>query len=307
MAGGLGGQVMTRNTIPDMLEVGIRKAYMNAGELVDQQYQQFYNVSGSKKRQEKNVVTGGLSTFYLKTEGNSPTFDSGREAWLVTMVHNTWALGVEITEEGMEDDLYSYYDSMGTELGIAADYTKQVEAMSPFNDLSATVYTADGTNYTLLSTSHFRIDGGIWANRPTTAVDLSAESLETALVSWRTGMLDQRGRKTAGPPAVLLVGPSDEFMAHRILMTDKRPGGNDNDVNATKARRDLKIIVSDFMTDDGRWFLLAPKERTGLVYYDRTAKEMKRRDDSRSGNMLMIGRYREAHGFVHTFGVFGSP
>ena len=298
---------MSRANIPTLLERGIRKVYIDAYDLVDSQYEELYNITGSVKRQERDVITAGLGTFQLKTEGNAPFLDAGQEAWSKQFVHNTFALGTEITEEGMEDDLYDYYLSIGRELGKAAAYTRQVEAMDLFNNLSATVYTADGTNFPLLSTAHFRVDGGTWANRFTNPTDLTIESLEAGLTLWRTEQKDQRGRRLTIRPTVLLVGSSDQWIAWRITESVLRPGGNDNDPNVVKTKANLTVIVSDFMADDGRWFLLAPKEQTGLIYFDRAPTEMRRRDDSRTGNLLMIGRYRESHGASHVWGVFGSP
>src|SRR5438132_5553111 len=108
---------MTRAHITDLLERGIRKVYIDAYELFDNQFEQIYPTTGSVKRQETDVITAGLGTFQLKTEGNQPFFDNGQEAWKKQFVHNTFALGTEITEEGMEDDLYDYYLSIGRELG----------------------------------------------------------------------------------------------------------------------------------------------------------------------------------------------
>lgn len=298
---------MTRAHIPDLLELGIRQVFLDEYELIDNQLEEIYPVVESRKKTESDVITAGLGTFQVKTEGNAPIFDNGQEAWKKSYTHNTWALGVEITEEGMEDDLYDFYMSMGRELGKAGAYTQQVEAFDLFNNLSATVYTAGGTNFTLLSTTHFRVDGGTWANRPTVSTDLSIESLETFLSSWRTNMVDQRGRKLTIRPEVLMVGVADEWIAHRLLMTDQRPFSADNDVNAVKERRQLRPFVADFMTDDSRWFLLANKMATGLRYNLRAKREMRRRDDPRTGNLLMIGRYRESHGASHVWGIFGTP
>ena len=77
------------------------------------------------------------------------------------------------------------------------------------------------------------------------------------------------------------------------------------DVIRTKSN--LTVFVNDFLSDDGRWFLLAPKKNTGLFYFNRKKTEMRRRDDQRTGNMLMIGRYRESHGASHPMGIFGTP
>jgi phage major head subunit gpT-like protein len=303
----LAGSPMTRNHIPTLLELGVRKVYIDTYDLIESQYERVYNVKASKKKTETEVITAGLGLFQMKSEGASPFFDNGQEAWSKAYTANTWSLGIEITKEGMEDDLYSFYVSMGKELGKAAKYTQNVEAFDLFNSLSATVYTAGGSNYTLLSTSHYRVDGGTWSNRPTVAADLSIESLETALSAWRTGMVDQRGRKLGVRPRVLMVGPSDEFVAKRILSSDKRPFSADNDPNVVRTERDLEVFVCDYLTDDGRWFLLADKGETGLCYNMRVNKEMERRDDTRTGNMLMVGRYRESHGASHTYGIYGSP
>jgi len=303
----LGSTVMSRANIQDLLERGIRKVYISEYDLIDNQFEIIYNVKDSVKQRETDVYTAGLGFYSVKPEGQAPTFDTSQEAWKVQFTHQTYALGIEITREGMEDDLYGYYMSMGGELGKAGAYTQQVAAMDTFNNLSNTIYTAGGTNYTLLSTAQFRVDGGSWGNRPTIATDLSIESLETALAAWRTGMLDQRGRKLTVRPSVLMVGPSDEFLAERLLATDKRPTSADNDVNTVKTRRNLTLFVADFLTDDGRWFLLADKPRTGLVYNLRAGREIRRADDPRTDNMLMIGRYRESHGATHPYGIYGSP
>lgn len=303
----LAGTPMTRNHIPSFLELGVRKAYIDTYDLIPSQYGRVFNVKKSSKKTETEVVTAGLGLFQQKSEGASPYFDNGQEAWSKAYTANTWALGIEITKEGMEDDLYDFYASMGGEIGRAAAYTQNVEAFNVFNSLSDTIYSAGGSNFTLLSTAHFRIDGGTWSNRPTVATDLSIESLETALSAWRTGMVDQRGRKLGIRPRVLMVGPSDEFVAKRILNSDKRPQSADNDPNVVKTERDLEVMVCDYLTDDGRWFLLAEKNQTGLCYNMRVNKEMERRDDTRTGNMLMVGRYRESHGASHCYGIYGSP
>lgn len=303
----LAGSPMTRDHIPDLLELGIRQVFIDEYELVDNQYEEIYNVVESRKKTETDAMTAGLGGYFQKTEGLAPTFDNGQQAWTKAYTHSTWALGIEITEEGMEDDLYDFYMSMGSELAKAGAYTQQVEAFDLFNSLSATVYTAGGSNFTLLSTAHFRVDGGTWSNRPTVATDLSVESLETFLSNWRTNMVDQRGRKLTIRPEIMMVGIADEWIGHRILMTDQRPFTADNDVNAVKQRRSLRMMVADFMTDDSRWFLLANKRFTGLRYNLRAKREMRRRDDPRTGNLLMIGRYRESHGASHVYGVYGTP
>jgi phage major head subunit gpT-like protein len=288
------------------MERGLRKVFIDQHDLVDRQYETIYNDGKSVKRQETDVVTAGLGTFLPKVEGTSPAFDNAQEAWTKVYTHVTWALGLELTEEAREDNLYGFYEGLSGQLGQSAAYTREVQAMDLFNNLSNTVYVADSTAFTLLSTSHFRVDGGTWSNTFEDPADLSLESLELALTQWRGGMVDQRGRLLTVQPEILMVGRSDEWVADRLLMTEKLPESNRNDRNSVRARRNLRLFVADFMTDDGRWFLLAPKSRTALVYFPRVATQMRRRDDPVTGNMLMVGRYRESHGASHATGIWGT-
>jgi phage major head subunit gpT-like protein len=297
---------ITRSNAEHLLEEGVRDIFFNEYEYRMKQYPEIYTIKPSKKKTESDVVMAGAGQFVQKTEGNAPTFDSIQEAWRKQFTHNTWALALEITEEAREDDLYDVYTKLAGELGVSAAYTQDVQAMDLFNSLSATVYTAGGSNYTLLSTSHFRADGGTWSNRPTVAADLSIESLEALLVQWRTSMVDQRGRKIAPRPRVLMVGPSDVHIANRIVNSMQRPFTADNDVNTIRDY-DLKVVVMDHLTDDGRWFLLADKKDTGLVWNQRAALSMRKRDDPRTGNLMFIARYRESHGTPHVTGAMGSP
>jgi phage major head subunit gpT-like protein len=300
------GSPITRAHGVDLLEEGLRDIFFNEYDYRIKQYPEVYTVKNSKKKTESDVVMAGLGQFLEKTEGNSPTFDNIQEAWKKQFTHATWALGAEITEEAREDDLYDQYMKLAGEFGTSAAYTQDVQAMDLFNSLSATAYTAGGTNYTLLSTTQHRADGGTWSNRPTVAADLSIESLEALLTQWRTSMVDNRGRKIAPLPKVLMVGPSDEHIARRIVESDKRPFTADNDTN-TIQKYGLRVQVMDHLTDDGRWFLLADKRDTGLVWNSRAPLSMRKRDDPRTGNLMFISRFRASWGTVHVYGLMGSP
>ncbi len=303
------GSPGTRSHFPDLLERGVRMVFADEFEIADSGVlEQIYTVKGSEKKSEKDVVTAGTGQLLPKTEGATPTYDNIQQAWTKTYTHTTWSLGLEFTEEAMEDNLYMSLASVaGRELAMASAYTRQVQAFDIFNDLTSTVYTAEGTNYALLSTTHFRVDGGTWSNRPTTATLLSIEALEAALQAWTTGMVDQRGRKYLIRPKILMVGAQDEFLAKRLVMTSQgRPQGSDNDINAIRDR-DLTVMVNPHLTEDGRWFLIAPKGRQALTQFDRVKAGVRRDTHFDSGNLKFICRQRMSHGTSHVTGIYGSP
>lgn len=303
---------LTTSSGLNVLERGLHKLFFLTYDNLGDQFSQIFNIEGSDKQTETDQVMSGFGLFGTRAEGSPLNYDTGQSAWNKVYTHDEFQSGFAVTEVAMEDELYGYIKRLPVSLARAAAYTREVRAMDLFNSLGTTVYTADGTGYVLLRTgasaanTHFRVDGGLFGNSPAAPIDLSIEGLEAALSQWRTGMVDQRGLKLDVQPEILLVGPTDEFIAHRVLMSQLQPGGNDNDVNAVKARRNLRVMVSDFLTDDGRWFLLAPKARTGMMYYNRVAVSFRKFDDNNTGNLNHSCRYRVSSGATHPVGIWGT-
>ncbi len=290
----------------DLLERGVRTVYFKSYEDAVGEYDFLYNFHTSEKRFENDHVFAGLSVFQQKTEGQVPSFDAGANAWRKQYEHLTWALGLKITREAREDDLYDVIMKLAKDLGGAAAYTQEVQALKLFNDLTSVAYSADGSDFNLLETSHFRKDGGSWSNQLASGADLTIESLETLLTQARTGTLDQRGRIVRIKPKYLVVGPSDEWIGKRILNSIQRPFTADNDINPVKDVG-LELKVMTHMTDDGRWFLTADKAKTGLNWFWRRQLSMERdTEGTGSQNVVLVGSYRESHGASHPYGVWGS-
>jgi hypothetical protein len=294
---------------PSFMEEGLRKIFADFYPRYDSgALEEIYNVTGSEKQQETDVIHSDLGTALPKSEGASVTFDAMQEVYSKVFTHVTYALGVEFTEEAIEDNLYlSLMKRAGRALARAMAYTRQVQAFDIFNDLTKNVYAANGTDYQLLETAHFLLYGGTWANRPDTATGLSQEALEERLQAWTIGMLDHRGLKMDTRPAVLMVGASDEMLAHRILNSNLRAQSADNDTNPVKDLRNLRLFVNPHLTDDGRWFLIGPKSDVALTQFDRVKYQIKKYDSGDSGNMKARARMRISHGAAHVYGIMGSP
>jgi hypothetical protein len=265
-----------------------------------------FDVQPSVKQLETDGVLAGIGLFPEKPEGANYEYDSPQQAYTVAYRHHTFALGLSFTKEAREDELYGLIEKSGRELGRAAAYSQEVGAWSLFNNLTATVYTADGTNYTLLSSTHFRVDGGTWTNQLSTNADLSIESLELMLSEWVVNMTDMRGQINLTMPKFLIHGPGDKYLAYRLTQSVQQPQGPDNDINAVRAMHDLIPICVPFLTNDGRWFIVGGPGETGLVYFDRVGMSMDRFDTPENGNVNMIARYRSSSGASHPGAVFGS-
>jgi phage major head subunit gpT-like protein len=308
----LAGGTITRNSVPSELEVGLRKVIFNRYALRNKEYEDIYTVTDSKKRQETDSVIAGAGTYQQKDEGNPPYIDSMEEAYTRVYIHDTFALAMIITYEARKDELYGVLARMADELGDAAGYTQAVDAMDIFNDPTGTspgLYTADGSAYPLLSTTHYLKTGGTWSNRTSTSVTLDGPALEAGLNAYRTNMVDQRGRKVAINPKWLMVGVDNQMVAARLLGSTQRPGGNDNDINPVKKLYpDLEPKVMDHLAQTGAWFLLGPKEKTDLVYFEReTFNTAQETPGDGSRNLMHAGYYRVSHGATTPVGIYGSP
>jgi hypothetical protein len=300
------GPPTTRAHAPLLLDRGLRNVFFQQHELSDTDYELIYTVEESDKQTERDVVMAPLGTLFPKNEGDAPIFDSGQQFYSKLYTHLTWALGWEVTEEAIEDELYGWLKAMAKELAVTAGYTRAVQALAHLNNGSAAAYTVDSTDYTLLNTAHPLITGGTWSNTFASNTDLGLESLETALQRWNGEMVDPRGRKVTYPPKYLCVGTSDEGIARRLLQTMNRPGGNDNDVNWIRTNRNLELIVFKHMTNDTRWYLIADPMYTTARYNNRRPTRMRRGSEDRSGNLLEIVSYRVSHGVASAQGHFGS-
>ncbi len=309
------GSPMTRDHFPSSLEANLRKSFyitlIKNGERF-KFIEKIYNVESSRIKNERHAVNAGFGTYETRDEGGAITYDAGQEAWNANYVHREFCLGTRVTRVAVEDDLHGVVHEMmktsGGELAEVAFYTQQRDAMDLFNTklTSGTVYTAGGTNYALLSTTHFRVDGSTWSNRPAADMDLSIEALEFAVAHWDQNMVTQRGQKTMTSPELLMTGSNDWALSRRLLKSVGRPQSADNDPNV------INDILKDqfankLMTNDGRWLLFGPKEDRGLTFYNRVKPDVERVADDSNLNMQVIGRYRASWGATHVSQIWGSP
>jgi hypothetical protein len=300
--------VMTRAAIPNGLEPGIRKLVFQTWELYDDEYQFLYEMDSSEKAQEHDLVMYGMSVFSLLQENDEVTFDAMGEAYKATLTHLCFGKGFQISRIAKQDDLYGFLKRAPKELGKTAKYTKNVKAMDPLNNSTTTnIYTLNGVSRPLLSTTHQRADGGTWSNRFTNSTALGVESIDLALTAFRKDMVDHRGRPQMIKPKYLVVAPSNEHIARRLLETTAgRPFSNANDIN-TLSRYGLELKVLTHLNDNGQWYITGQAGETGGRYFDREQFNMVSDRDARTQADLHMAFYRESHGFIHPMGVYGSP
>ena len=272
-----------------------------------EQHKEIYETETSERSFEEETKLSGFSAAPVKNEGSAIAYDNAQEAWTARYTHETIAMGFSITEEAVEDNLYDSLSSRYTKaLARGMAYTKQVKAAAILNTgFTAGVTYGDGV--TLFSTAHPLVSGGVNSNRPATAADLNETSLENAVIQI-AAWTDERGLLIAAKPKKLVIPPSLQFVATRLLETDLRVGTADNDINAIKNNGSIPggYTVNNFLTDTNAWFLLTDVPN-GLKHFIRTPLQNSMDGDFDTGNVRYKARERYSFGVSDPLGVFGSP
>jgi phage major head subunit gpT-like protein len=272
-----------------------------------EQHKEIYETETSERSFEEETKLSGFSAAPVKNEGSAIAYDNAQEAWTARYTHETIAMGFSITEEAVEDNLYDSLSSRYTKaLARGMAYTKQVKAAAILNTgFTAGVTYGDGV--TLFSTAHPLVSGGVNSNRPATAADLNETSLENAVIQI-AAWTDERGLLIAAKPKKLVVPPSLQFVATRLLETELRVGTADNDINAIKNNGSIPggYTVNNFLTDTNAWFLLTDVPN-GLKHFVRSPLANSMDGDFDTGNVRYKARERYSFGVSDPLGVFGSP
>jgi len=272
-----------------------------------EQHKEIYETETSERSFEEEVKLSGFSAAPVKNEGAAIAYDNAQEAFTARYTHETIALGFSITEEAVEDNLYDSLSSRYTKaLARGMAYTKQVKAAAILNTgFTAGVTYGDGV--TLFSTAHPLISGGVNSNRPATPADLNETSLENAVIQI-AAWTDERGLLIAAKPKKLVVPPSLQFVATRLLETELRVGTADNDINAIKNNGSIPggYTVNNFLTDTNAWFLLTDVPN-GLKHFVRSPLANSMDGDFDTGNVRYKARERYSFGVSDPLGIYGSP
>ena len=273
----------------------------------DQEHKEIYETETSERSFEEETKLSGFSAAPVKNEGSAIAYDNAQEAFTARYTHETIAMGFSLTEEAIEDNLYDSLSARYTKaLARAMAYTKQVKAAAILN----TAFTGGptyGDGQVLCSTAHPLVSGGVNSNRPTVAADLNETSLEAAVIQI-AGWTDERGLLIAAKPTKLIVPPSLQFVATRLLETELRVGTADNDINALKNNGSIAggYAINHYLTDTNAWFLCTDVPN-GLKHFVRTPLQNSMDADFDTGNARYKSRERYSFGVSDPLGIFGSP
>ena len=296
---------ISRQQLAKELEPGLNALFGLEYKNYENQHAEIYDTENSDRAFEEEVMLSGFDKAAVKSEGAAVVYDSAQETYTARYQHETIALAFSITEEAVEDNLYDKISTRYTKaLARSMAQTKQLKAAAILDGAFTTSTGGDGV--ALCATNH-PVIAGTFANELATAADLSETSLEQSLIDIAK-MTDERGLKIAAKGMKLIIHPSQQFAAERIMKSALRVGTADNDANAMKSMGMIPqgFVVNNFLAD-GESFFIKTDVPNGMKHMVRAPIKTAMEGDFETGNVRYKARERYSFGFSDPRGIFGSP
>jgi phage major head subunit gpT-like protein len=296
---------VVRGQYAEFLAPGLNMRTFNKYRERPEIYRLITNVKDSTRAFEEDFAHAGFGPLAPKGELESTIMDEPIKIGGVRFIHKTFALGFEISEEMREDDQYGLMLDLASDLGRSSRFTAELYGHDVYNNgFTAAKYVGrDGKP--LFALDHpVKGTGGLGANRPAVDVDLSQAALEAAWANFQA-QVDDRGMPIDMQPAVLMVHPSNELFARRLLESSGYTGANLNDINPLY-NMNIRIVSSPYFTDLDAWFLMAPMTEIDIRFYWRRKPDTRTWDDDDAEGTIHKISQRHSVGFGDWRGAYGS-
>jgi hypothetical protein len=280
----------------------------NSGE-----HKALFEIKNSVRAFEEQVMMTGFGIAATKPEGSAVDFDDAQETYTARWDMETIALGFQITEEAMEDNLYETKAMFqAQQLGRSMSAAKETKAANVFN-LGFSTSRLGGDGQPLFSASHPSVIGVNQSNLITG--DLSETGLQDAITRIRR-MTDDRGILINAKALSLHVAPENEFTAMQILQTEYTTVNATNSTTGVTNQNQINAIMKGkyfprgFFTntrfvDSDAWFVKTDVP-LGTIMFNRVKLQTAMEGEFTTGNMRYKARERYAFGWGDWRGFIGS-
>jgi len=302
---------INRGSITKQLIPGLNRVFGLSYNAVDNEHEVLFEIEKSNRAFEEEVMMTGFEAAPVKAEGAAVTYDDAMETYSVTFTHETIALAFAITEEAVEDNLYTRESLRKAKaLGRAMAETKQTKAANVFNN-GFTDNGGDGVP--LFSTAHPTRSAGNQSNMASTS--LSETALQTAVIN--IGLFkDERGILINAKPMSLHIPRALMFDAQKILQSDlsttQATYGTDgitnvNDKNILRSGGFFPrgVHINHRFTDTNAWFIKTDVPN-GTKMFVRKGIQYKTDGDFDTGNFKYMARERYSFGHADWRPWYGS-
>lgn len=293
---------MTRGNFGDLLAPGFRKIFFQGFGERPPQYTGLFNIETTERQYEDDSYISGFGLIPKKSEGVEMDTDAAIQGFDKRYTPDTYALQYRITREMIEDELYRTMAKFPMAIGKSMRSTVETTGANMFNNGFDSSVETGGDGKELFALDHPLLDGSTQKNELTVAADLDATSFEQALIDI-AATKDDRGLQTHLKAQKLVVAPSNEWNAMKMLQSTLDPDSANNAINPAKGQ--VEIVVNHYLTDPDAWFILCDNHE--LNWFWRVMPSHEEDNDFGTKDKKYSIRARFTRGWSLPWGAFGSP
>lgn len=296
---------ITRGQAPRLLQLGLDRILSDIGDQYKGKGDAIFTSVSTKKAYLELLKMAGMGLAARKGEGETISYDSRDQVWIYTLPVVCYEKSARVTMEAIEDNLYEdQLSAIGPELQKSIDASRDTIQANIFNDAFTSGVTYGDASILCVST-HALQAGGTNSNT-ISAADLSEDSLETMKIAC-DAMKNDDGIVGEYSVRDLLIHPSNQFEAHRILKSMGRVSSADNDANALKDMGIVNNIVVWKRLSDSDAFFLTTDCENGLILARRKGVTTRSFQEPNSYDTILSAHERYAVGVGKHQSVLGSP
>jgi len=262
--------IMTLNSVAKASYPGVKVFYGLGAKALDPQYSKIFEQVSSERAFEEYVGHTDLTVPVEMGENESISFASMEQGFIKTFRPVVYSLGYIISFQAYMNNLYKQLNRQrAMQLPKAINRGREIVHANIFNNACASSGHTGSDGVTLGSLVHPYKGGSTWSNKLSSSSRLNELALETACIQIRDYRTES-GNKNVIRPQRLIVSPTDEYNANRLLFSTQQPGNANNDINALKYLNRLPkgVTVLDYLTSTTRWFIQTDAEN-GLITINR--------------------------------------
>lgn len=299
--------IINTGSFPRALWPGVNAWFGGAYKQHADEWVNLFDKYTSDKNYEIDVQEVPLGAAQVKPQSQGVIYDSMIQGYESRYQHIAYGLGIIITHEEIQDNLYmNFGEKRAKELARAFKYAKEINAASVYNNAFNSSYTG-GDGVTLLNTAHPRTSGGTFANKLAVDADLSEQALEDMVILTMNAIND-RGFYINVMPKSLIVSPSNWFTANRILKSINQSGTANNDLNILRTTNAFPegIKLNRYLNVNPRAWFIRTDVDNGLKYFEREAISFDQQNDFDTKNFKALAYERYSFGWTDPRGLYGS-
>lgn len=284
----------------------------------DPEWRKIFHVHGTGDRYIWHQGWQGYGLPQQRVPGQPVAQSQFQPSFGKTYIIQNFALGDAVPQEDIDDDMYAVIKyAMASKGGLMANSfmnlwqyrTANFFANQGFASGTTVAGMSDGRS--LFNTAHPQaasVLGTTYANRPSTAADLSVASWQAAETNLRTQLAPDGLTYLNNEPRILVVNPALSFVANQINTGKWQPFSADRTESATKH---LEVITWPYFKKSGAtgtdnaWFMVGKDHF--LNFFMREAPKPETDYDINTRSQIVIMSTRADYGASDYRGTYGSP